>query len=80
MNTYMYILDIILCILKLDEFFLEICEHIINNKSVIVSDENIPDSLSTLINEFDINNVFDNNESSVTEMFDLANVPFSEGI
>lgn len=75
MNTYMYLLDIILCILKLDDFFLEICEHIINNKSMIVSDENIPDCLSTF-NKFDINN----DESSVTEIFDLANVPFSEGI
>jgi len=75
----MYLLNIILCILKSDDI-LEICEHLINNKSVIVYDENIPDSLLTLNNEFSVNNVFDNDESSVIEMFDLANVLFSEGI
>lgn len=62
-------------------YFLESFDHLIKNISIIVSDENPPiASIVTLINELKINSEIGNDESSVHEMFDLINVPFSEGI
>lgn len=62
-------------------YFLERFDHLIKNISIIVSDENPPTaSIVKFINKFKINSEIGNDESSVHEMFDLINVPFSEGI
>jgi len=77
MNTFMYLLCIILCILKsvVIFIFLDIFERLINSKCMNVCGEKTP-TASTL----PINNEIDNDNSYVAKTSDLDNAPFFEGI